>query len=234
MKILVIGGLHGNEPLGIKVVRALERDPIPNVDVTFGNPAAVTKGVRFIEADLNRVFPGKTNGVTEEQRAAALMKLCEGYDVVLDFHNTHALDNDFGFVGGSKYVQLLPVATALGMNRVIVADYDCINKYVPTCMSIEISLSSPENSVPRWIEKIEILSNITTLPTTLPTLYRYAFRVTREMQDILKFAWTVGVPISETDRNRLSLPPATYYPVFVDDAYTPYNYAGLITKLEND
>jgi hypothetical protein len=229
MNILVIGGLHGNEPLGIEIVRAIERDPIPNVTAIFGNPAAIKKGVRFIESDLNRVFPGNQSGMTEERRAAFLMEATKSYDVVLDFHNTHASGNDFGFVGNDTCT-VLPVATFLGFSRVIIADYNCINKFVPTCLSCEVSLDSPEMSVPRWIEKIRVLAETTPLPKTLPTLYRYAFRVTRDMQNANRFTWRVMEPISPRDRDRLSLPQDTYFPIFVDDAYTPWNYAGLIIK----
>lgn len=233
MNILIIGGMHGNEPLGIEIVRALERDPVPNVSAVFGNPMAVKKGVRFIEADLNRMFPGKVGGVTEERRAAALMKATQGFDVVLDFHNTHAPRNDFGFVGGGKYEKLLPIAAALNIPRVIVVDYNCINKFVPTCMSVEVSLDSAENSVPRWLKKIKALAELERLPNTkLPSLYRYVSRVTREMQDREQFTWEVGVPIPAGDAKKLGLEPGTYLPVFVDDAYTPYNYAGLITLLK--
>lgn len=231
MKVLVIGGLHGNEPLGIEIVRALERDPIPNVSALFGNPVAIEKGVRFIESDLNRVFPGKANGVTEERRAAYLMDACKGYDVVLDFHNTHAPDNDFGFVGTTEqYQNLLPIASFLGLKRVIVVDYDCINKYVPTCLSCEVSLDSPEMSVVRWVEKIRALAGLARIPDAQPTLYRYAKRVTRDMQNEMQFSWRIMKPISETDAERLDLPEGEYFPIFVDDAYTPWNYAGLIVQ----
>lgn len=231
MNILVIGGLHGNEPLGIEIVRTIERDPIPNVTAIFGNPDAIEKGVRFIESDLNRVFPGNQSGVTEERRAAFLMEATKSYDVVLDFHNTHTSVNDFGFVGNDTSTAL-PVATFLGFSRVIIADYNCINKFVPTCLSCEVSLDSPEMSVPRWIEKIRALAETTSLPKTLPTLYRYACRVTRDTQDEMRFSWRVMEPISEIDQKRLNLTPNTYFPIFVDDAYTPWNYAGLIIEAE--
>jgi hypothetical protein len=234
MKILIIGGLHGNEPLGIELVRAIERSPIKNVDAVLGNPEAVKKYVRFVDVDLNRVFPGKPVGNNEERQALELMRLIQGYNVVLDFHNTNTPNNDCGFVGGYNYKKILPIATSLGIDRVVVADYDCINKYVPTCLSVEVSLSSPENSVPHWIEKIKLLASGAQLPKKQPMLYQFVYRVTREMQDTLKFKWNAFEPILKEDASQLSLPPNTYLPIFVDDEYTPWNFAGLVRKINSD
>ena len=40
----------------------------------------------------------------------------------------------------------------------ILADYDCINKYAPNCMSIEISVQSKLNSAAIWREELKKLS----------------------------------------------------------------------------
>lgn len=41
MKVLIIGGMHGNEPLGIELVNQLQRQPVKNVDVLIANSNAV-------------------------------------------------------------------------------------------------------------------------------------------------------------------------------------------------
>ncbi|MGI6103027.1 MAG: hypothetical protein ACOYBJ_00155 [Patescibacteria group bacterium] len=58
-RILVVGGLHSNEPLGIKLVQHLINHPCPGVTALLGNPRAVQSNVRYIEEDVNRIFPGK-------------------------------------------------------------------------------------------------------------------------------------------------------------------------------
>ena len=231
-KILVIGGLHGNEPLGVALVASLLRSPISGVDAVYGNPDAIKKSVRFVEADLNRVFPGNSNGNLEGRRAVELMERVKGYDVVLDFHNTNASNNDCGFVGDDQYETLLSTAAILGLTNVVVADYDCINKYVPTCLSVETSLSSQNNSVDYWREKIVKLAQDSPTTVATPKLYRFARRVTSEEQKKYDFTWKVFETISEADQKTLSLPHNTYYPIFVDDTYTPYNYAGLVVKID--
>jgi protein MpaA len=62
-KLLVVGCIHGNEPAGIAVARALERSqPLANADlwiVEDANPDGVAAGTRFNGrgVDLNRNFP---------------------------------------------------------------------------------------------------------------------------------------------------------------------------------
>lgn len=56
MRILVLGGMHGNERLGIDLVQLLQIKPIAGVDALIANPRAVARNVRFTESDLNRSF----------------------------------------------------------------------------------------------------------------------------------------------------------------------------------
>ena len=87
MKILVIGGMHGNEPLGIALVKSLAQEPIDNVDAIFANQKAIANDCRFINSDLNRSFPGDSkSSVYENRRAAEILKMTKDYDLVLDFH----------------------------------------------------------------------------------------------------------------------------------------------------
>ncbi len=233
MNVLVIGGLHGNEPLGLDLVAALIAKPLSNVSAVLGNPAARRLNQRFVEADLNRVFPGDPAGNREERRAAEIVKQGRGYQVVLDFHNTHCPDNDCGFVGGTAYQPLLTVAAFLDLDRVIVADYDCVNKYVPACLSVEVSLSSPRCRTGYWLEQIRRLASLDgprplPEPKLEPELYRFVYRVSKAEQRKYAFhGWKAFRPISREDAAKLGL-EGTFYPIFVDDAYTPKNYAGLV------
>ena len=100
MKILVIGGMHGNEMLGIDLVKSLQENPLENIDSVLANKEAIKINKRFVEQDLNRSFPGvKSSGIYEQQRPIELLKMCKEYDIALDFHNTFCPDNDCTFVG---------------------------------------------------------------------------------------------------------------------------------------
>ena len=44
MRVLVLGGMHGNELLGVELVRSLQESPIVGVDVRIANQRAVERG----------------------------------------------------------------------------------------------------------------------------------------------------------------------------------------------
>src|SRR5690606_9091145 len=89
MKVLVIGGMHGNETLGLKVVKLFQENPVKNINGIFANEQAIKGECRFVGQDLNRSFPGNAKSKEyEPKRAAQLLKLTQKYDAVLDFHYT--------------------------------------------------------------------------------------------------------------------------------------------------
>lgn len=236
MKVLVIGGMHGNEPLGIGLVANLRAWPIPGVDALLANEVAIAEQVRYCRYDLNRSFPGKADVANYEQRRPVeLLAACEGYDLVLDFHNTYCPGNDCVFVGEAANELLYRVARAIGLPRVIVADYDCINKYASNCLSVEISLSSRRNSVAYWRRVVKRLSSTVELPAPVGLeTYRFAYRMTLEDQAVYcldKQNLQAFQPIDPQLAKQLGV-PAPAYPIFVADAYTPYNYGGLVTRFE--
>jgi len=234
-KYITIGGLHGNEPLGIDVVPKIQRLNQDWLQAEYGNPRAIQDNVRFTQTDLNRVFPGDVGGDYEQRRAVELMQTCQNFDFVLDFHNTHGLDNDCGFVGGNDWKQTVNLAGFLGINKVIVADYDCINKYAPGCLSIEISLSSPLNNSDTWVRKLETLRTFNPdIQYQTVELFTFVYRVTRQQQINHSFSgWQTFVPIPSADATTLGLNQnKQYYPIFIDDEYTAkYNFAGLLEKI---
>lgn len=235
MKILVIGGMHGNEPLGLALVQAFTQKPVEDVGVVLANEPALRANCRFTGQDLNRSFPGnKESAQYEEKRAVKLLELCQEYDVVFDFHNTHCPDNDCSFVGQSAKADLYNISAWLGLNRVIVADYDCINKYALNCISIEISLDSPQMSVENWYNRISALAKLDMAPISKNIdRYKFVYRMTLEDRDRLKLKSKNLQAFQEVD-NELAKAmgvSSPAYPIFVADKYTPYNYGGLLNKI---
>lgn len=234
MKILIMGGMHGNEPLGIELVRKLEKCPIDDVDTVLANQPAVAANRRFTDQDLNRSFPGSLSQSSYTlRRAAELVEFTKGYDVVLDFHNTHCPDNDCSFVGMNAHNKLYELSSILGLRRVIVADYDCLNKYAPNCISIEISLGSPLMDVWYWYNVIARLAKKKPVGVQLPVeTYRFVYRMTladKERLNLETYQLEAFKPLPTALADELGVvSPA--FPIFIGDAYTPYNYGGILNK----
>jgi len=93
MKIALVGGTHGNEPVGIEVVRLFEQSnkKYKNDFQSFwANTKACELKKRYVDCDLNRAF-GK-NGVRhgyEKQRAGELKsEIKSKFDFCIDLHTT--------------------------------------------------------------------------------------------------------------------------------------------------
>lgn len=91
MKFAIVGGTHGNEPVGVEVIQALgESSGRHSFETMIGNPEAYRLGRRFVDSDLNRAF-GK-NGVAkgyELKRAKEIEQALRGnVDFIVDMHTT--------------------------------------------------------------------------------------------------------------------------------------------------
>lgn len=235
MKVLVIGGMHGNETLGLEVVKLFQTSPVSGIDTLQANEQAIKARSRFVGKDLNRSFPGDVDSKKyEPRRAAEILKKAKGYDVVLDFHNTYCPENDCGFVGDTARDNLTDVAWVLGLDKVIVADYDCINKAANNCLSVEVSLNSPLNDAKLWYERIMLLSRLEKF-TTKPSIqkYRFVYRITTEDKERLKLDrqnLRAFQPLNSALAGAMGV-SSPAYPIFIGDSFTPYNYGGLLNKL---
>lgn len=235
MKILVMGGMHGNETLGTDIVKLFQKNPAANIDVMLLNEQAIEADERYIKQDLNRSFPGDAvSNDYETRRAAEVLAACEGYDVVFDFHNTMCPDNDCSFVGQACNERLYDVASLCGVERVVVADYDCLNKYAPNCISIEISFSSKRCNAGYWYELLVEMAGRDTLPRAANVeAYRFVYRMTLEDKtrlDLPAQNMKAFVPIPERLASAMDV-TSPAYPIFIGDGLTPYNYGGLLNKL---
>ncbi len=90
LKVLLNACTHGDEKIGLIVSERIKKLKVVSGDIDYqiANPEALEKGVRYIDSDLNRSFPGDPNGNSEEKRAVELVKKIRKYDCVLDFHST--------------------------------------------------------------------------------------------------------------------------------------------------
>ena len=90
MKIILNILTHGDERIGVKVAKELEKLKIDkNIFVVqIANKKAFELGERFVDQDLNRSFPGKKDGNREERIAYELSPIIRSADLVIDIHST--------------------------------------------------------------------------------------------------------------------------------------------------
>ncbi|MBI4836751.1 MAG: succinylglutamate desuccinylase/aspartoacylase family protein [Candidatus Abawacabacteria bacterium] len=93
-KVVILGGVHGNETCGVKVLDQLQNLTINKGQLTlmYGNPMAIKQNVRFVEQNLNRMFvPDQDLSITmrqsyEYQRSREILPYLQAADYLLDIH----------------------------------------------------------------------------------------------------------------------------------------------------
>jgi succinylglutamate desuccinylase len=105
-RVLIVGGTHGNELIGISLVQKFERQAVllrrPSFETLtlLGNPAAIAAGTRYLDQDLNRCFAAETLAKTDDPayevgRAQAIHRTYgpggqTPVDLIVDLHGTTA------------------------------------------------------------------------------------------------------------------------------------------------
>jgi predicted deacylase len=100
-EVAVVAGIHGDEPCGPDAVDALLDDP-PTfqrpVKFVVANEDALEHGVRYLDEDLNRAFPGDTGAESHERRLAErLLAELDGC-TTLALHSTQSYAHPFALV----------------------------------------------------------------------------------------------------------------------------------------
>lgn len=230
MKVLVLGGMHGNEELGIKLVRRLKKYPINNVEAVIANPKAVTTKTRFVESDLNRSFGTEFAGTYESDRAIVLKEYAIKFDIVLDFHNTLTANNNCVFVGKRCKTALYQVIKMTGLTNCVEATYDCINKFCGNVISIEISIGDALDNVDFWYQYIvKLSSGLSENQQAKLSVFRFVRRVTwQEQADYQINAWQPFKPINTALQKKMGL-SGIIVPIFIESKLTEF-YATLLSK----
>lgn len=114
-KYSVVYCIHGDEPCGKEAVEKLKKSDYnlnKPIKLVFANEEAYKRNTRYIDADLNRVFPGDSENEEREQRLAV-----EIYNEVKDtinliIHSTHSQPTPFSIMSKKQFNQDLVEATA--------------------------------------------------------------------------------------------------------------------------
>jgi len=100
-EVAVVGAIHGDEPCGARAVERLaEADPDVErpVKLVVANEEALERGTRYVDEDLNRVFPGDANADSHERRLAHALKRELRDCTTLSFHSTQSYASPFAIL----------------------------------------------------------------------------------------------------------------------------------------
>lgn len=120
-EIAVVACQHGDERCGAvaieRVLASLDPENVQRpVAFVIANERARAAGVRSIDADLNRVFPGDPDGAAHEERLAAdLASVLADVELVLDLHSTESDSDPFVIVHSPTH-RTVEVASSLGLS----------------------------------------------------------------------------------------------------------------------
>jgi len=147
--LILVAGIHGNEPGGVEAARALFRElavRAPSLEgevvAVAGNLGALAEGVRYRDHDLNRLWtrprleairagappPGPDAGAEDAEQRSLLQvldELLEGADdaVVVDLHSTSAGGGPFACISDTLRARslalALPIPLVLGLEESI-------------------------------------------------------------------------------------------------------------------
>jgi hypothetical protein len=108
---LLIVSTHGDELIGLEIINDLIKKGLGNkFDFIVANPLALSRGLRMIEKDLNRIYPGNTKSPFYEERAAAKnLEIAKRYKYVIDIHEASEGINDFIIIPRKKINASCPI-----------------------------------------------------------------------------------------------------------------------------
>jgi len=139
-EIAAVGAIHGDEPCGTRAIeRFLAEGPTDRlqrpVRLVVANERALAAGERFVDVDLNRVFPGDPDASAHERRLAA--RLLEELDgaFTLGFHSTVSSTEPFGTLANltpekARVMRALPLAHAADFTGVVEGRSVTLDRFV--------------------------------------------------------------------------------------------------------
>jgi len=120
-ELAVVCNVHGDEPTGARALRRfLDDGPTLERTVTFvvANPPASACHRRYLDVDMNRVFPGDRDAEDRERRLAAQVVAATADCETLSIHTTHATPEPVAFVSRDD-PRALDLAASLPVSHVV-------------------------------------------------------------------------------------------------------------------
>lgn len=147
-KVLLIAATHGDERLGVDIAKELKKGSLSNdFDFIIGNPKAFQLYKRFIEVDLNRIYPGRKDSVIyEEKRAWKIINIARKYLYIIDIHESSESNDTFIIVPKGNIEDCYTLLELVGVKKVVLwpstfgRKTGPIAQYLNNCVEIEFGM----------------------------------------------------------------------------------------------
>lgn len=158
--ILFFAATHGDEGFTVPILKELGGEFPQELRWLIANEVALERGVRFVDADLNRSAPGDPNSIQYEMRRAhELLKIAKQYRFVIDLHGTTANSGIFAFVPNPTPYNIA-LAASLPITNVVIWAARVSEKFGPLTQFINCSVEiecGPKSSKVVWDELRKII-----------------------------------------------------------------------------
>jgi succinylglutamate desuccinylase len=156
--ITVIGSLHGDEPAGEKAIRKILDSNLEfqkPVKFIIANEEALAKNERYLEADLNRSFPGNPDSNLHEERLASEILEEVGDTEVLDIHTTRSYPDPFAVIK-SREDEIIDLVSESNVDYAVhfPSRSGNIQEFV-TGLTVETGLQGTEEATENAVEAIK-------------------------------------------------------------------------------
>jgi predicted deacylase len=155
-EVAVVGAIHGDEPCGSRAIDRLVADD-PDVErpvkLIVANEEALERGVRYVDEDLNRAFPGDPDASTHEGRLAYdLAREARGC-TTLSIHSTQSYAKPFAVVKATDAVTRA-VCPRLPVDTVVETDEYTQGRLIelPHVLEVEAGLQGSDEAAENALE----------------------------------------------------------------------------------
>lgn len=230
--VAAVGAIHGDEPCGARAIeRFLEAGPVDRVQrpatLVVANEEALAAGERYVDVDLNRVFPGDRSAPEHERRLAAeLLDAIDGC-LTLGFHSTVSFDEPFGTLAHldpekAAVMRALPLAHAADFTGVVEGRSVTLPRFVNVEAGYQGSQAAADNA---YDCLLAFLRHTDVLPGDPEPTATTHYRVEAAVEKAPDRSYTVradnfqrvaaGEPFAEADDGTLLRADRPFWPVLM-------------------
>lgn len=160
--LTIVYCMHGDEKLGEKIADNIFKLKINrgNLTTVLANPKAYSKNKRFINEDLNRIFPGRSK-TYEQKLAKNILKIVKNTDYLVDIHATTGKTEPFAIIIKNN-PQIINLIKSSGIRNIVLmgknlASGKSLIDQTKNGFSFEYYSKTPKKSLKIGTENIKVL-----------------------------------------------------------------------------